>query len=183
MRKFKYRYVILSLTIVVAFVLLMVMIPNNEKTAPDIEFPSPEEAIEQQLLSTNYELVESNGVYFAVCNTAVNNYACQYIVNNGKGWQVVTDYMFRNAYYDKQDKNGLYEIYIREYMDKYLIYIAQPKTSIDNDGIIEVEDSLNSSFAEMEFYLMREEHYWFLCLDDIPNDYTISINGVTVYAE
>lgn len=180
---YRRKYIILSVVIVFVYVFLMVMISDNKKTAPDIEFPSPEEAIEQQLLSTNYELVESNGVYFAVCNTAVNNYACQYIVNNGKGWQVVTEYMFRNARFDKQDENGLYEVYIREYNDKYLIYIAQSKTSIDNDGIIEVEDSLNSSFAEMEFYLMREEHYWFLCLDDIPEGYSIFINGVTVYAE
>ena len=180
---YKRKYIILSFVIVFTFTVLMVIKPDNKKTAPDIEFPSPEEAIEQQLLSTNYELIESNGVYFAVCNTAVNNYACQYIVNNGKGWQVVTEYMFRNAYYDKQDENGLYEIYIREYMDKYFIYISQTKTSIDNNGKIEVKDSLGSSFSEMDFYSIQDEHYWFVCIDDIPDDYTVSINGVAAFSE
>lgn len=180
---YKRKYITLSLVIVFIFTGLMVITHDNKKTAPDVAFSSPKEAIEQQLLSREYELVENNGVYFAVCNTDVNDYACQYIVNNGKGWHVVTDYMFRNAYFDKQDKNGLYEIYIREYMGKYFIYVSQTKASIDDNGIISVKDSLNSSFVEMEFCLMQDSHYWFLCLDDISENYFISINDSAVFTE
>lgn len=144
-------------------------------------YATPEEAIEKDLQVQDYILLESNETYLGLCDSKVNDYACQYILNDGEGWQVVTDYMFRNCLFDKRDKDFLYEIYIREYMGKYMVYVVQPYFSIDEYGLITIEDSLNSEFVDAEYESVYKQHYWYWCLDEIPDDYTISINGNIVY--
>ena len=126
-------------------------------------------------------MVESNGVFFAVCNTEVNDYACQYIMNSNEGWRVVTDDMFKKLLFDKRDKDGKYEIYIREYADKYMIYISQNVFSEKENGVVSVKDSLNSEFVEMDCNYLIDEHYWFLCLDSLPQQYSITINEEVVF--
>lgn len=168
---------IASFSIVFCHDLLGKKTDNSEQQ----HYTTPEDAIENELATTNYKMIESNGTYFAVCDTYVNDYACQYICNDGNGWQVVTDYMFRNAFFVAEDKNNLYGVYIREYMGKYMIYVSQSKDSIESNGRITVTDSVGSNFVEMDFNLLNQEHYWYWCLDELPMDYTISVNGKVIF--
>ena len=52
---------------------------------------------------------------------------------------------------------------------------------IEENGKINLTDSLNSSFEEFDHESLLAHHFWYWCLDELPDDYTISINGEVVF--
>lgn len=146
-------------------------------------YNTPEEAIINTLNTTEYKLVESNDTFLAVCNTDVNTYNCQYIFKNDEGWNVVTDKMFANAYCHYKAKDNKFNVFVREYTDKYTITVVQDEYSINNNGLFYVEDSINSDFQELEYSIVMKEHFWYICLDNIPNDYVITVSNGSGHKE
>lgn len=174
MKKTKLIKFILVL-IVFIFLSKVVCIFYNEPLTEEAIYTTPDEAIINTLNTTEYKMVESNGTFFAVCNTKVNTYNCQYIFNDNGGWRVVTDKMFDNAYYQHEAKDNKYSIFVREYADKYMISVIQDEYSINKNKLLLVEDSIKSKFKELEYTIIIKEHFWYICLDDIPKDYSITL--------
>lgn len=185
MKKIYSVSIVISIIVVFSFVFLITgkFLPKEDVSVSLNHYDTPEEAVEETLQVREYKLLESNGTYLCLCNTDVNEYNCQYILNDGKGWQVATEYMFRNLVFDKVGKDYMYGIYIREYMGKYMIYISQPYYSIDDNGLLTVTDSLNTKFEETEYANIYKHHYWYWCFDEIPKGYKISIDGEVVYSK
>ncbi len=149
---------------------------SNEKY-----YSSPEEVIENSLKSTDYVVVTKNGTAFASCDTDVNDMNCQYIIKDDNGWKLITSEVFGNSYFcERYDDHG-YVLCIREYNGKYMIYLLQEISHIEENGKINLTDSLNSSFEEFDHKLIFDYHFWYWCLDELPDDYTISINGEVVF--
>lgn len=146
-------------------------------------YNTPEEAITDTLNTTEYELVESNDTFFVVCNTNVNTYNCQYVFKNNAGWSVVTEKMFNNAYYHHKAKDNKFNLFVRKYSGKYAISVVQDEYSINNNGLFYVQDSINSDFQELEYSIVIKEHFWYVCLDSIPANYTITISDNLGYSE
>lgn len=198
--------VILVISIIISFsaAVLLTRNFNNEEleheTAISLTcYSTPEEAIETELMVQDYKLLESNGTYIALCDSSVSDYGAQYIVNNGQGWQIVTDSVIRNLVFDAVENTGKYYIYIYQYTDKYMIYVEQQFLSFNKNGELDVKDSLDSaiaqeknvgwleeSFFDSEFAQGQdissfETYYWYWCIDEMPDDYTIRINGKVVF--
>ena len=149
-------------------------------------YSTPEKAIEETLQTTDYVLTVQDDTAFAVCNTPVNNYACQYIMLEEDGWRVVTKRMFDNAYFSADGDKNEYFLYIRKYSDKYTFTVIQYESSIrgDND-ILTITESSGTKIDELKydvFLTNKEDFYWYWYLDEIPKGYTVEINGETVYA-
>ena len=174
---FKQKDKILCIIIIVSFIAVnFIFAKPREEEKPKVFYNSPEDAIETEYKSTNYVLVESNGVVFIVCTTD-NKYGRQYILKNNDGWYVATDSVIRNSILSKYDKSGLYGINAYKYMDKYFICIDQDELSINKYGLLNVTDSVGSQFEETEFDTqILNSHYWFLCLETLPDDYFVKIN-------
>ena len=180
---FKQKYKILCIVIVVSFVIVNFIFakPKEKEETTTVFYNSPEEAIEMQLKTTDYVMVESNGVVLSVCDTTVNNYTYQFAVKTDNGWGVVSDYVIKNSILSKYEKSGLYSINVYKYMDKYFICIRQDELSIDKHGLLNVTDSVGSQFEETEFETeILRYYYWFLCLDTLPDDYFVKINDETI---
>lgn len=201
----KIHSVILVVSIIISFSAAVLLTRNfNEKSEPETAvslncYRTPEEAVETELKVQDYKLLESNGTYIALCNSSVSDYGAQYIVNNGQGWQIVTDSVIRNLVFDAVENTGKYYIYIYQYSDKYMIYVEQQFLSFNKNGELDVKDSLDSaiakeknvgwieeSFLDSEFaqgqdISLFETYYWYWCIDEMPDDYTIKINDEIVF--
>ena len=201
----KIHSVILVVSIIISFSAAVLLTRNfNEKSEPETAvslncYRTPEEAVETELKVQDYKLLERNGTYIALCDSSVSDYGAQYIVNNGQGWQIVTDSVIRNLVFDAVENTGKYYIYIYQYSDKYMIYVEQQFLSFNKNGELDVKDSLDSaiaqeknvgwieeSFLDSEFAQGQdissfETYYWYWCIDEMPDDYTIKINDEIVF--
>ena len=144
-------------------------------------YSSPEEVIENSLQSTDYVVVTQNETAFVSCVTDVNDKNCQYIIKDDNGWKLITLEVFDNAYFFETYEEHGYVLCAREYNDKYMFYLKQKISHIEENGKINLTDSLNSSFEEFDHKLLFDYHFWYWCLDELPDDYTISINGEVVF--
>ena len=144
-------------------------------------YSSPEEVIENSLQSTDYVVVTQNETAFASCDTDVNDTDCQYIIKDENGWRLITLEVFDNAYFFETYEEHGYVLCAREYNDKYMFYLKQKISHIEENGKINLTDSLNSSFEEFDHETLLAYHFWYWCLDELPDDYTISINGEVVF--
>lgn len=201
----KIHSVILVVSIIISFSAAVLLTRNfNEKSEPETTvslncYRTPEEAVETELKVQDYKLLESNGTYIALCDSSVSDYGAQYIVNNGQGWQIVTDSVIRNLVFDEVENTGKYYVYIYQYLDKYMIYVEQQFLSFNKNGELDVKDSLGSAIAQeknvswIEESLLDSEfaqgqdissfetYYWCWCIDEMPDDYTIKINDEIVF--
>ena len=171
-------YILYFIGILRVITLLMILpdyIPNEKY------YSSPEEVIENSLQSTDYVVVTQNETAFASCVTDVNDKNCQYIIKEDNGWKLITLEVFGNSYFFEDFDIGGYTLCIREYKGKYMIYLTQQISHIEENGKINLTDSLNSSFEEFDHKLLFDYHFWYWCLDELPDDYTISINGEVVF--
>lgn len=81
-------------------------------------------------------------------------------------------YKNKNLYFEKFEKHYISVNYIQ---NKYVIDISSSFKSGDK---VNISDSLRSDFkfyeGDFEGYIMRK---WFVVLDELPDDYSIIING------
>ena len=179
------KFILLAVVIVLSFSALNIgFILFDRYDTTDINsqaYNTPEEAVELGLGTTAYKMAEYNDTYLVLCETNVNNYACQYLYKGTEGWYNITDYIHANPYFAKNGKDSEYTVIIREFDGKYMIYVSQPFYSFEENGLLTVSDSLNTSYVELEHTQPFEIHYWYWCLDEMPEDYTISVNGEVVY--
>ncbi len=175
----KAKFILLAVLLIIAISAFLSKAPIIFLHMPLVEaekYNSPEEAIIKTLNTTEFKMVGSNNTFLAVCNTKVNTYNCQYIFKNNGGWSVVTEKMFANAYFHHKAKDNIYNIFVRKYSDKYAITVVQDEYSMNNNDLLYVEDSINSEFEEIEHTNVFNEHFWYICLDDIPDNYTITVS-------
>lgn len=154
---------------------------SNVKLEPSKYYPTPQDAIEKSLKTTDYVVVLHNDTAFASCNTTVNDKNCQYLIKDDSGWKIITTDIFDNPYFFKDYDDHGYALCIREYNEKYMIYLMQRKTHIENNEKINLRDSLNSSFKEFDHKQIYDYHFWYCCLDELPDNYKIFINDQIVF--
>jgi len=144
-------------------------------------YPTPEQAIEETLLSEDYKFVYQNDTGFGCCKTEVNNYSFQYLLRTEDGWRIITDNVISNPYFSVDRNKPDYDIIIRKYEGKYMIMVSQPFYSEEDYGMITVSDSLNTKYEQFEYSLLFKHNYWYWCLDELPDDYKIMINDVVEF--
>lgn len=185
----KIHSIILAFSIIVSFSCAVLLTGNfNEKSDSKTAMPlmcyaTPEEAVETELKVQDYILLESNGTYIALCDISESDYDVEYIMNNGQGWQIVTEAVYENSVFYELEENGTYYIHIREYMGKNMIYIRQLNFMGNQSEKLHVKDNLNSVIVEAQNPLISgfNTYCWYWCIDEIPNDYTIKINDEIVF--
>ena len=174
------KKVLVFLFILVGLSILLINY-NTTKFDQSEYYSSPQDAIEKSLETKDYVVVTYNETAFASCNTTVNNMNCQYLIKDDLGWKIITTNIFDNPYFFEDYDNHGYTLCIREYNGMYMIYLMQMKSHIEKNGKINLCDSLNSSFEEFEHNQIYDYHFWYWCLDELPNDYTIYIDNQIVF--
>ena len=93
------------------------------------------------------------------------------------GWHLITKTVCENPVAKGNDEKVQFAVY--DYMDKYMVCISQSFFSKEAYGKITVTDSLNSDFISLNYKSgsLYDTDYWYICLDTLPEDYTIYING------
>lgn len=173
---------IISSVIIISFIVISFYDFGNSYNLKKLEsFSSPQEAIEKILKTTDYVCVTQGKTAFVTCDSPVDNRGCQYLIKDGSGWKLVTDYMFDNAYFYKEYDEDGYTLCIREFNGKYMIYLSQKSIHKEDNGKINLTDSINSSFKEFDFFKIFDNHYWYWYLDELPDDYVIYVNGQSVF--
>lgn len=177
------KVILISLSVLVALYVLFDFSVNYQHNPFYVSesYPTPEQAIEETLLSKDYEFVYQNGTAFGCCRTEVNNYSFQYLLQTDDGWRVISDNVIANPYFSVDGREPHYTLIIREYKGKYMIMVSQPFYSEEDYGMITVSDSLNTKYEQFEYSLLFEHNYWYWCLDELPDDYKIMINGVVEF--
>lgn len=149
-------------------------------------FSTPEEAIESVLETDDYVYAIDNGTGLVLCRTRVNNFSYQLLYESDEGWQVITGYVLdKLPYYDKVIKKQQGYFFISEYKGKYYFGLSQYLFDEDTK-LFNVSDLLGQEYKELEYLMdenipMSNEHYWFWCLDEIPDDYRVTINGDVIF--
>ncbi len=177
------KVILIGVSVVIALYVLFDFFVNyqNNPFYVSESYPTPEEAVEETLLSEDYEFVYQNGTGFGCCRTEVNNYSFQYLLQTEEGWRVISENVIANPYFSVDGKEPNYTLIIREYKGKYMIMVSQPFYSEEDYGMITVSDSLNTTYEKFEYSLLFEHNYWYWCLDELPDDYKIMINGVVEF--
>ena len=181
--------VILVVSIIISFSAAVLLTRSfNEKSEPETAvslncYRTPEEAIETELKIQDYKLLESNGTYIALCDINESDYDIEYVMNNGQGWQVVTEAVYENTVFYELEENGMYYIHIREYMGKNMIYIGQLNFMGNQSEKLDIKDNLDSLIVESQNTLVSgfDTYCWYWCIYEIPDDYTIKINDEIVF--
>ncbi len=185
----KIHSIIIIILIIISFFGAVLLTRDfNEKKEPETSvsltcYSTPEEAVETELKVSDYKLLESNGTYIALCDISESDYDVEYVMNNGQGWQVVTEAVYENSLFYELEENGTYYIHIREYMGKNMIYVGQLNFMGNQSEKLDIKDSLNSVVVESQNTLVSgfDTYCWYWCIDEIPDDYTIRINGEVVF--
>lgn len=174
-------FILLAAMLAVFMILHFVSSNKSLRIALTESYKTPETAIEESLKTSEYVLVTQDGTGFACCKTNENNYNCQYLLKTEDGWKVVTSAIFGNSYYYKEYDDHGYTLCIREYKDTYMIYLLQEESHISKNGLLKVNDSLNSNYEEFDYASIFGGHYWYWVVKDLPDGYTIKINNTEVF--
>lgn len=183
--KKKYIAIIISALLFSCFVLPGIIDSIKTEMVYGRRFSTPEEAIETVLKTDDYVYVIDNETGLALCRTRVNNFSYQLLYESEEGWQVITGYLNnKSAYYDKSLNNDGY-FFIREYKGKYYFGLSQYAYREDV-VLLDVSDSSGKEHKELEYRTIKDspitnEHFWFWCLDEIPDDYQVVIDGEVVF--
>lgn len=172
---------IIGTAILASIIFLSVFYYKNDSIPVSKSYPTPEQAIEETLLSDDYKFVYQNDTGFGCCRTDVNNYSFQYLLHTEDGWRVISDNVMGNPYFSVDRNKPDYDIIIRKYEGKYMIMVSQPFYSEEDYGMITVSDSLNTKYEQFEYSLLYKHKYWYWCLDELPDDYKIMINDVVEF--
>ena len=54
---------------------------------------------------------------------------------------------------------------------------------INENGLLKVNDSLNSNYEEFDYESYFGGHYWYWVVRDLPDDYTIKVNDTEVFSK
>lgn len=169
-----------------SFVAYINSLPLHQPNNKDINahaYPTVHEALENGLQTKAYKYVEVNGTAFAVCDTSLSKYACQYLYKAENGWQLITEYVCDNPLLNETESSYAYTTRIYDFKGKYMVCVSQNIYSYNKNGEIKVTDSLNSSFTPLAYKSGNgyDTKYWYVCLDELNEDYTLFINGEAVY--